>query len=221
MTGPAAVTLLGPQRLTPTLPDVVRAAGIDLQSSSCAPMATITAGWQEREDDDRDLVDALLGNTRQPAPVRTSCRHLRARRRARHRPRRARPPAARPPEPVRAPARPRHGRRVRTDAAPRRGDDGRGGDRFRARRSACPRSTTARSQRRGRRRVRRALAARRARRRRQTPRRRGDDPRRIVRPGDRRWAGADATQPDPPARRRRPRRRPPSVRVVGGRDDRH
>jgi len=63
MTGRGAVTLLGPQRLTPTLPDVVRAAGIDLQSSSCAPMATITAGWQEREDDDRDLVDALLGNT--------------------------------------------------------------------------------------------------------------------------------------------------------------
>jgi hypothetical protein len=63
MTGPGAVTLLGPQRLTPTLPDVVRAAGIDLQSSSCAPMATITAGWQEREDDDRDLVDALLSNT--------------------------------------------------------------------------------------------------------------------------------------------------------------
>jgi hypothetical protein len=26
-------------------------------------MATITAGWQEREDDDRDLVDALLGKT--------------------------------------------------------------------------------------------------------------------------------------------------------------
>ena len=57
------MTLLGPQRLTPTLPDVVRTAGIDLHSSSCAPMATITAGWQEREDDDRDLVDALLGNT--------------------------------------------------------------------------------------------------------------------------------------------------------------
>jgi hypothetical protein len=63
MTGPGAVTLLGPQRLTPTLPDVVRASGIDLDSSSCAPMATITAGWQEREDDDRDLVDALLGKT--------------------------------------------------------------------------------------------------------------------------------------------------------------
>jgi hypothetical protein len=63
MIGPRAVTLLGPQRLTPTLPDVVRLAGIDLQSSSCAPVATITAGWQEREDDDRDLVDALLGNT--------------------------------------------------------------------------------------------------------------------------------------------------------------
>jgi len=63
VSAPGAVTLLGPQRLAPTLPDVVRAAGIDLQSSSCAPMATITAGWQEREDDDRDLVDALLGNT--------------------------------------------------------------------------------------------------------------------------------------------------------------
>jgi hypothetical protein len=63
VTTPGAVTLLGPQRLTPTLPNVVRAAGIDLDSSACAPMATITAGWQEREDDDRDLVDALLGKT--------------------------------------------------------------------------------------------------------------------------------------------------------------
>ena len=61
--GPRAVTLLGPQRLRPTLPHVVEAAGIDLHSSSSGPMATVTAGWQEREDDDKDLVEALLGKT--------------------------------------------------------------------------------------------------------------------------------------------------------------
>lgn len=55
-----SVTLLGSQRRTPTLPDVVAASGIDL---AAAPLATVTAGWQEREDDDRDLVDALLGST--------------------------------------------------------------------------------------------------------------------------------------------------------------
>jgi hypothetical protein len=56
------MTLLGPQRLTPTLPEAVAAAGVDL-SAGQPPLAVVTAGWQEREDDDADLVAALLGNT--------------------------------------------------------------------------------------------------------------------------------------------------------------
>jgi hypothetical protein len=48
------VTLLGPQR-RPTLDAVVRSARIDGQ------IATITAGWQEREPDDDEL-SALLGS---------------------------------------------------------------------------------------------------------------------------------------------------------------
>jgi hypothetical protein len=57
-----SLTLLGPQRLTPTLPEAVAAAGVDL-SPGQPPLATVTAGWQEREDEDADLVAALLGNT--------------------------------------------------------------------------------------------------------------------------------------------------------------
>lgn len=48
------VVLLGPQRFDPTLRDAVRELGID------GPIATITAGWQERELEDREL-DAHLG----------------------------------------------------------------------------------------------------------------------------------------------------------------
>jgi hypothetical protein len=44
------VTLLGPQRLQPTLGPVLESLGVDL-----ARVATITAGWQEREPDDTDL----------------------------------------------------------------------------------------------------------------------------------------------------------------------
>lgn len=47
------LTLLGPQR-TPTLAPVIR-------SMSLGPVATITAGWQEREPDDAEL-DAQLGS---------------------------------------------------------------------------------------------------------------------------------------------------------------
>jgi hypothetical protein len=57
-----SLTLLGPQRLTPTLPEAIAAIGVDL-SPGQPPLATVTAGWQEREDDDADLVAALLGNT--------------------------------------------------------------------------------------------------------------------------------------------------------------
>ena len=47
------VILLGPQR-RPTVDAVARSLGLD------GPVATITAGWQEREADDREL-SALLG----------------------------------------------------------------------------------------------------------------------------------------------------------------
>jgi len=52
-TAAARVTLLGPQR-RPTLDQVTGTLGLD------APVATVTAGWQEREADDQEL-DALLG----------------------------------------------------------------------------------------------------------------------------------------------------------------
>jgi hypothetical protein len=47
------VVLLGPQRLAPTVGDEVRNLGIDGQ------IAIITAGWQEREDEDQELRQAL------------------------------------------------------------------------------------------------------------------------------------------------------------------
>jgi hypothetical protein len=48
------VILLGPQR-RPTVDTVVRSLGLD------GPVATITAGWQERESDDRELSARLGG----------------------------------------------------------------------------------------------------------------------------------------------------------------
>jgi hypothetical protein len=42
----ANVVLLGPQRFEPTLASVVRSLGIQ------EDLATVTAGWQEREDED-------------------------------------------------------------------------------------------------------------------------------------------------------------------------
>jgi hypothetical protein len=50
-----ALGLLGPQRLTPTLIDAVTALGVD------GPLATVTAGWQEREADAQELVEHLKG----------------------------------------------------------------------------------------------------------------------------------------------------------------
>lgn len=53
------VVLLGPQRLRPTLIDAVRGLGIP----DDAPIATVTAGWQEREPDDHELDEHLGGRT--------------------------------------------------------------------------------------------------------------------------------------------------------------
>src|SRR5258705_12249207 len=49
----ATVVLLGPQRLRPTLASVVRSLGIT------GDIATVTAGWQERETEDAELRDHL------------------------------------------------------------------------------------------------------------------------------------------------------------------
>jgi hypothetical protein len=51
------VTLLGPQR-RPTVDRVVQSLGLS------PPIATVTAGWQERESDDAELDDLLGGGTR-------------------------------------------------------------------------------------------------------------------------------------------------------------
>jgi len=48
------VVLLGPQRLRPTVAATLRSLGV------AGPVATVTAGWQEREPDDAEL-DAHLG----------------------------------------------------------------------------------------------------------------------------------------------------------------
>lgn len=53
----ARVTLLGPQR-RPSLDKVVGAMGLP------GPYATVTAGWQEREDDDAELSTHLRGQAR-------------------------------------------------------------------------------------------------------------------------------------------------------------
>lgn len=50
-----AVVLLGAQRYNPTLGDAIAELGIN------GKIATITAGWQEREDDDEDLREYLQG----------------------------------------------------------------------------------------------------------------------------------------------------------------
>lgn len=53
--GAISCILLGPQRLKPTLIEAVRSLGIS------GGIATVTAGWQEREDDDQELRDHLEG----------------------------------------------------------------------------------------------------------------------------------------------------------------
>lgn len=56
---PRRVALLGPQSVKRTVPEVVRAFGLD----GCN-VATITAGWEERERDDADLDRDLGGCSR-------------------------------------------------------------------------------------------------------------------------------------------------------------
>lgn len=51
------VVLLGPQRFDPTLAEAVRELGIT------GKIATITAGWQERESEDSELNEHLEGRT--------------------------------------------------------------------------------------------------------------------------------------------------------------
>lgn len=52
-----AVVLLGAQRFDPTLADAVAELGVE------GPIAAITAGWQEREEEDDDLREHLDGRT--------------------------------------------------------------------------------------------------------------------------------------------------------------
>jgi hypothetical protein len=52
---PRSITLLGPQRLTPTLANAVRAAGV------LGDVAVVTAGWQEREEEVDELREHLGG----------------------------------------------------------------------------------------------------------------------------------------------------------------
>jgi hypothetical protein len=53
----ATLVLLGPQRLRPTLRDAVQALGVAGQ------VATVTAGWEEREGEDEELDAHLDGRT--------------------------------------------------------------------------------------------------------------------------------------------------------------
>lgn len=54
---PRAVVLLGAQRFDPTLGSVVATLGVE------GRIAVITAGWQERESEDKDLEEHLQGRT--------------------------------------------------------------------------------------------------------------------------------------------------------------
>ena len=55
---PAATVLLGPQRFMTTAGSTLRALDVE------GPVATITAGWEEREDQDGELDDVLDGRSR-------------------------------------------------------------------------------------------------------------------------------------------------------------
>lgn len=58
MTSTVRLTLLGPQRLVPTLAPVLASLGV-----GSGRISTITAGWQEREPDDHELDTHLGGRT--------------------------------------------------------------------------------------------------------------------------------------------------------------
>jgi hypothetical protein len=49
----STLVLLGPQRFRPTLRDALQSLGV------AGPVAVVTAGWQERESEDRELADHL------------------------------------------------------------------------------------------------------------------------------------------------------------------
>jgi hypothetical protein len=53
------LTLLGPQRLAPTVADTLASLAVP----DGAPVATVTAGWQEREPEDTELDQHLGGRT--------------------------------------------------------------------------------------------------------------------------------------------------------------
>lgn len=55
----ANIVLLGPQRLAPTVGATLASLGVAPE----APIATVTAGWQEREPDDQELDEHLGGRT--------------------------------------------------------------------------------------------------------------------------------------------------------------
>lgn len=54
---PAQIAVLGPQRQQPTLAATLRALGF----SGSEPIALVTAGWEERESEDEELIEHLAG----------------------------------------------------------------------------------------------------------------------------------------------------------------
>jgi hypothetical protein len=56
---PTTVVVLGPQRHEPNLGQTIESLGL----ASSGSFATVTAGWEEREDDDRELHEHLWGRT--------------------------------------------------------------------------------------------------------------------------------------------------------------
>ena len=62
--GCSSTHLLGPQRFLTTAGAVVRSLDVE------GPVATITAGWEERESDDGELDAVMDGRSAEPAPVR-------------------------------------------------------------------------------------------------------------------------------------------------------
>lgn len=59
MSLPDRIVVLGPQRKVPTLLETARSLGLEH-----GPFATVTAGWEEREGVDRELLEHLEGRAR-------------------------------------------------------------------------------------------------------------------------------------------------------------